>query len=47
MICSVGVFESFGTLLDFLQNRKSMQTHSFVLLKFWFEIGIRLALFKI
>ena len=33
---SVGLFESFGTLLGILQNRKSMQTFIFVLLKFWF-----------
>ena len=34
---SVGLFESFGTLLGFVQNRKSMQTLSFVLFKFWFQ----------
>ena len=34
---SVGLFESFGNLLGFVQNRKSMQTLSFVLFKFWFQ----------
>ena len=34
---SVGLFESFGTLLGFVQNRKSMQTLSFVLFQFWFQ----------
>ena len=33
-LTSVGLFESFGTLLGFLQNRKSVQTLSFVLFKF-------------
>ena len=36
-VYSVGLFESFGTLLGFVQNRKSMQTLSFVLFKFWFQ----------
>ena len=34
---SVGLFESFGTLLSFVQNRKSMQTLSFVQFKFRFQ----------
>ena len=31
--CSVGVFFSFGSLLAFVQNEKSMQTLSFALFK--------------
>ena len=36
-LISVGLFESFGILLGFVQNMKSMQTLSFVLFKFWFQ----------